>query len=106
MDPDIEELKDLVKKSLAASEETNKIVRSMRRGQRWSHFFTILWWAIIIASSGFAYVFLKPYVAQVVDLYQGGQEMNQQGQSIIQGIGERIKEFLPGNGTASSTGVN
>ena len=44
-----EETRDLVKKTLALTEENNRILRGIRSSARWGRFFSIVWWIIIIA---------------------------------------------------------
>jgi hypothetical protein len=89
MDMDIEELRDLVKKNLALTEETNRIVRGMRRAARWGRFFTIVWWLIIIAVSGATYYYyVQPYVQQIEKAYDNGKNFQQQFQQFFSQFGQ------------------
>ena len=82
MDEDIEELKAQMKQVLAMSEDTNHIVRGMRRSQRWGRFLQLLWWVVIIAVSGAAYYYyLAPYVGKLEELYSQVEGTTAQTQS-------------------------
>ncbi len=74
----IEELKQLVRRNIELSTETNKLLHSMHRSQRWASIFRVVRILILIALAGGVYVFLSPYVEQVRDAY------------------ERARSFLPG----------
>ncbi len=88
MDTDIEELRDLLKKNIALTEETYRIVQSMRSAARWSRFFSLLWWAIVLAVSGATYYYwLQPYVEKAQQAYTSGQGFEQQLQDYVKQFG-------------------
>ena len=83
MDEDIREIKALAKQALTLAEDTNHIVRGMRRAQRWGRFFQFVWWALIIVVSGATYYYyFQPYVGKLEDLYMQVQSTGQQSQNI------------------------
>jgi len=94
MDPEIEEIKEKLNKVLALSEDTNRVMRSMRRSQRWARFFSIAWWLFILGASGAAYYyFFQPYLMQVMSMYQslsGGSS----GGGFEQQFADYIKQYL------------
>ena len=82
MDPQIEELKELVRHVSAVSEDTNRTVHKMRRAVRWGRIATILWWLLVLAVSGAAYYYyLQPYVNKLEQFYGNAQHSAQQVQS-------------------------
>lgn len=93
MEVDLEndELRDLVKRTLALTEENNRILRSMRSAARWGRFFSIVWWILVIAVSGAAYYYyLAPYVQQAEKIYQQFGQSAQQAE----GYGKQFADFL------------
>ncbi len=83
MDADIEEVKAIAKQALSVAEDTNRMVRGMRRSQQWGHFFQFVWWALIIFVSIWSYYYyLQPYVGKLEELYAQVQSTSQEGQNI------------------------
>ena len=80
MDPQIEELKELVRQNTAISQETNKIVRSLHRASVWGRVFKFIWIGLIVAVSIGAFVYLGPYIEQFQMLYNQAQDALQQAQ--------------------------
>ena len=48
MDPEIQELKSMVQKSLEISADTNRMVHAMRRNARLANLVRIIYWLAII----------------------------------------------------------
>ncbi len=97
MDQDIEELKAISKQALAIAEDTNHIVRGMRRSQRMGHFFQFVWWALIVGVSIWSYYYyLQPYVGKLADLYLQVQSTSQQTQNLGTQVQSQLQD-LPGN---------
>ena len=70
MNDEIAELRNLVKKNLALTEETNRMVHKMRRAAMWGRLFQIIWWVVVVAVSGAAYYYyLQPYVTEITHFY-------------------------------------
>ena len=65
------------------AEESNDILRKMRRTSRISGFMHILYWAVIILISLGAYYFVQPYIDMAMKLY--GQVL-----PVVQGAGSSI----------------
>lgn len=83
MDPETNELKELVRQSIALSQENNKMLHAMRRSSRWSFILRILWWLTIFGvSSAVYYYYLAPYVMQLLNLYQSAQHAIEQAQQV------------------------
>jgi hypothetical protein len=76
VDQEIDELKELLRRNIALSEDTNRIVHKVRRGAAWGRFFQILWWLLIIAVSGVTYYFYQPYLLKIEQVY-GNLETDQ-----------------------------
>ncbi len=69
MPPDEKELLD---KSVALSEENNKMLHSMMRSMRIQRIMTIIYWLFIIGSAAGAYYFIQPYLGDLINVYGGG----------------------------------
>ena len=80
MDPQIEELKELVRQNIALSQDTNRIVHGMRRSAWIGGTLRLLWIGLIIAASVATYWYLAPYLSQVEGIYSGAQKALQQAQ--------------------------
>jgi hypothetical protein len=69
VDQEIGELKELVRRNIALSEETNRMVHSMHRSSMWSMVFRVIWWLVILGASAAVYAYLAPYLEQIWKLY-------------------------------------
>jgi uncharacterized membrane protein len=75
---EIEELKELVKENIEATEENTRLLRKMRRGAVWGWAFYIVWWLIVGGVTGAAYYYyVQPYVVKVERLYGLSQQQTQ-----------------------------
>lgn len=91
MDSEIEDLKRLVQKNIAIAEDTNRLVRKMRRGALWGRVFQIVWWLLFLAVSGAAYYYyLQPYVQKVENFYTQVQTSGKQAQ----GFEGQVQQFI------------
>ncbi len=72
------EIYNMTKRTLALAEDTNRIVRKMRRNQLWHTVFTIVWWLGIVGVAGAVYYYyFAPYVEQLLGLYASAQQVLQ-----------------------------
>ena len=91
MDPQIEQLKELVRQNIALTQETHDMVRSIRRSGYTNMVFKVLWWVVIFGGSWVAYyLYVQPYVDQLLQLYTHMQA----GGAQAQGIGTAAANFL------------
>ena len=65
--------KDLLQKTYELSTENNKILRGIRSSNRWSVFFRIFYWILIIGASVGAFYFIQPYIDIAVNTYKSVQ---------------------------------
>jgi len=65
--------KELLEKTYSLAEENNNILKGIRRSNRWSLFFKIFYWVIIIGVAVGAFYFVQPYVDVVFKAYQSVQ---------------------------------
>ena len=91
----MDELKELVHKQIAISEDTNRIVHGMRNTARWGRFMRIIWWAAIIGLSAASWLYLQPYLMQVQALYQNVQSGAEQAQGFQGQISDFFKQLTP-----------
>ncbi len=66
MDLDSQKIDEL----LELTRENNQILRSMRRTQRWSSFFTFVYWAIILGSIFGVYYYFQPTIQKYMRTMQ------------------------------------
>jgi len=99
MDPQIEELKELVRQNIALSTETNKIVHGLRNGGRIKSLFWLVVFIVSILATVYSYYyFVAPRVEQIKNIYETNILPLQNGGS---GIMDFLKNF---NKPASTTG--
>ena len=55
---------------LQVTHENNEILRSMRRTQRWSSFFTFVYWAVILGSIFGTYYYFQPVIQKYLKTAQ------------------------------------
>lgn len=104
-DPQVSELKEIVKRQGVVIDEMNKTLHGMRRSQRWHTFMRVAWWVLIFAvSTGFYYYYVQPYIDTIITAYQNAQHGVQQVQSFPQIISDIFKQFFAQfSGSATTT---
>ncbi len=70
----IDELLDLTR-------ENNKILRAMRRTQKWSSFFTFVYWMIILGSIFGTYYYFQPTIKKYMKTMQTSVDILQSFES-------------------------
>ena len=76
VDPEVDELKELVRTNIKLSQDTNRLLHGMRRAAWWGRVFRLLWWVAILGLSGALYFyFFAPYVEKIVQFYSGAQNI-------------------------------
>ena len=79
-----EELKALMRRDVEISEESLKILRSMRRAQRIGTVFAFVKWIFIIAVTLGAYYVAQPFLEKGLEVIANPAELlDSQGQNII-----------------------
>ena len=96
----IDELKALVRRSIAIAEDNNRILHSMRRASRLKSLF---WFLLFLFSAGtslwFYTTYVAPRIAEIQVLYGNAQNTAHQAQTISSQIADYFKSI------ASSTGI-
>ena len=70
MDPEIEELKELVRHQSTIIQDTNRVVHKLWRNIWWGRVYTLLWWAVVLGIGGTVYLYyLAPYVESLREFY-------------------------------------
>jgi hypothetical protein len=68
---------------LQITKDTNRMVHKMHRGILWGRFFTIAWWILVLAVSGYTYyVYAQPYVDKIESMYAQVSKTSAQAQSL------------------------
>lgn len=55
---------------LEITHENNKILRSMRRAQRWGSFFRFVYWTVILGSVLGVYYYFQPMIQKYMKTFQ------------------------------------
>jgi uncharacterized protein (UPF0333 family) len=63
------EERELLSQSIKLAEENNKMLRGIRRSNRFSLFLRIIYWLIILAIAFIAYYYIQPYVNAAIKSY-------------------------------------
>ena len=69
------EEKELFKRSIALSEENNRILRGMQRSMRLSRFMSIIYWIVIIGSFVGGFYLVQPYLEQLNGMYANAKNV-------------------------------
>ena len=88
MDQQIEELKELVRRNTALSEENNKMLHGIRRSARISSLMRMLWIALLIGASVYSYLYFQPYINQILEIYNNVQGLQQKAQGFFSQSGQ------------------
>ena|ERR1035437_4356376 len=64
---------ELLKRSIALSEENNDILRGIQRTMRFNRFMTAIYWLIIIGVSVGAWYFVQPYWSKAKGFYNNAE---------------------------------
>jgi flagellar biosynthesis/type III secretory pathway M-ring protein FliF/YscJ len=91
MDPEIAELTELTRRSIALAEDNNRVLHKMRRSIWWGRIWVVVWWVLIFIVSGAAYYYYAaPYLQKAEALYSQVQQDGAQAQSWEQ----QLKNFF------------
>jgi len=66
-----QELLALLKQNLAVSRETNEILKKMHSAEKWSRFFRVVYWLVILGVAGSVYYYLREPLQQMIGVYSG-----------------------------------
>lgn len=92
MDSEIDELKHQIEELKEMTAETNHTVRKMRRSQRWHTLFQIIWWLTIVGVTGATYyLYVQPYVEQVMNAYDNTKDLQVQVQDWFAQFGRKTQ---------------
>lgn len=69
------EEKVLLERTLKLSEENNRILHKMQRAARWSRAWGFVKMLIVVVPLILGYIYLQPYLDQIVESYSGIQEL-------------------------------
>ncbi|MFC1756856.1 hypothetical protein ACFLZC_01710 [Patescibacteria group bacterium] len=86
------EIKQLLKKNLATSQESLKILKKMHKMQKLGRVFKILYWVVIISLVFGAYYFVLPYIQMLSDTFD---DIKSDVSIIGTGPGSNTEQFSP-----------
>lgn len=86
--------KKLLKETFELVKDNNKMLHSIRRGQRWASFMRMIYWLIIIGISIGAWYYLQPYVNKMISLYNQVSGSTSTVNSLdLNSIGDMLKNY-------------
>ena len=62
--------RQLLQETHELAQENNKILKGIRRSNRWASFFRTLYWVLVIGISVGAFYYVQPYVDNLLKAYQ------------------------------------
>ena len=87
--------------------DTNRMVHKLRRGILWGRFFTVAWWIVVVAVSGYTYyIYAQPYVDKLLHVYAQVQQGTAQAQSLqseVSGFFGNWMQQHPATSSATTT---
>jgi len=75
--------RDMLRRALELSEESNEMLKSIRRGMRIGMFFKTIYWIVVLGIAVGAFYLIQPYVNGVTEMYQGIKENVNQADSLL-----------------------
>jgi hypothetical protein len=92
---------------LRLTKENNQMLHAMRRTARMHAFFKLIFYAVLVFGIVWLYLHvLAPLLTQMLDTLDKIQGASSQAQGQLSGLTgslEKLRSFIPGMGTASST---
>jgi hypothetical protein len=81
---------ELLRRSIALSEENNDILRSLQRSMRLARFMTLFYWLVIIGISVGAWYFLQPYWNKALGVYNAAQVQLNNVDNVVNSVKKTI----------------
>ena len=83
------EERELLRRSVALSEQNHDILKSIQRSMRLARFMTLVYWLFIIGTAVGAYYIIQPYIDQLMGIYGGTKDtLNVNLNSIIDNLNQ------------------
>ena len=67
-----EEYKKKLDRLIIQSEENNFLLKKVRRSQKNSAIYKVVYWIVVLAIAAGGYLVAQPYVSNILNLYSGG----------------------------------
>ncbi|MEI8338044.1 MAG: hypothetical protein WCF92_02755 [bacterium] len=94
-----DEIENLLRETRDLAEENNKILKGIRRSNRWGAFIKVFYWIIFIALTIGAFAYIQPYLDSMLKLYNQVEGANNQITASQGTISGGIKDYFMGTGT-------
>jgi hypothetical protein len=86
--------KELLERTFQLAKENNHILRGIKRAGRWSSFFRIVYWILIIGASLAAYYYAQPYIEPLLKNYKSIQSEITNVKSLMNKISSSTSNIL------------
>jgi predicted MFS family arabinose efflux permease len=87
------EERSLLERTAALAAENNKILRSIRRSNRWSAVMRVIYWVLIIGVSFGAYYYIQPWITNMIGVLDKANSI-EGSVSATQGATDQLKAVL------------
>ncbi len=67
-----DDVKKMAEETLSLTRENNEMLKKIRRGQKMTQIFRVVYWVIIIGASVGAFYFIQPYIEKFTGAYLKG----------------------------------
>lgn len=84
--------KELAEKTLALTQDNNRILHSMQRRARWGFVFRVFYWLVIIGIAIGAFYYIQPYIEPLIKSYQNIQETQAKLGNFSKSVGEYFQK--------------
>ncbi len=88
-----DDIRDIVEDTRRLVRENNEMLSSMKRRANFSLFVKFIYWIVIVGLAVGTYVYVQPYVEQLLSVYKNIQETNNKISSSIPNL-DSVKDFL------------
>ena len=93
------EIESLLRETKDLVQENNKILKGIRRNNRWGAFIKLFYWVIFIGLTVGAFTYIQPYLDKMIELYNQVESANSQITASKGTISGGIKDYFLGTGT-------
>ena len=97
-----EEIESLIRETRDLVEENNKILRGIRRSNRWGVFIKSVYWIVIIIVTIGAFAYIQPYLNSMMKLYNQLEDTNNKITTSQNSFSSGVKSFFGFNSTSTN----
>ena len=81
--------KDLIKETYDLEKENNRLLKNLRNTNRWTVFFRVVYWTVIIGVAVGAFYYIQPYVNNILSAYENVQNDLMNVKSVVNKVSNK-----------------